>query len=71
VEVLKPLDPLLQAPGFLGCEVKTPRVNSAIFGCERGHPFLFQTMNRLVSNFTAEEYSNQSGAFACPQLGTK
>ena len=66
VEVVKPLDDLLKAGAFLGCETRDPRVNTAILGAERGHPFLLRTLARLVSSFNGEEYSNHSG----PNLAT-
>jgi hypothetical protein len=66
VEVVKPLDDLLAAPAFWGCESKDPRVNTAVLGAEAGHPFLFETLSRLVATFTGTEYSNQSG----PMLAT-
>ena len=66
VEVVKPLDGLLGAPAFLGCEVKDPRVNTAVLGSERGHPFLLRTLSRLIANFNGTEYSNESG----PNLAT-
>ncbi len=67
VEVLKPFGVLLEAPAFLGCEAKDPRVNTAILGAEQGHPFLLKVMSSLVSSFTGEEYSNHSG----PNLATR
>jgi mannosyltransferase OCH1-like enzyme len=60
MEVLKSLDPLLVDDGFLGFQLEqhptdsVDWVNSAIFGCRAGHPFLKKCMDLTTRLFETE-----------------
>jgi mannosyltransferase OCH1-like enzyme len=61
VEVLKPLDDLLQLPAFLALESEDPMANNAVFGAERGHPFVLQCIRSLLRRCDGTEPANSSG----------
>ena len=46
MEALKPIDPLLDVPAFLGL-LDSGRVSNAVIGCEPGHPMLALAMHEV------------------------
>jgi mannosyltransferase OCH1-like enzyme len=68
VEVLRPFDELLTLPSFVGCENKSPRVNNAIFGAEKGHPFVTRMRQALLTNFTGTESADKSSPVLTTRL---
>lgn len=61
VEVIKPFDDLLNTPAFVGCESKTPKVNSAVCGSMSGHPLFKGMLSVIERRFPGDENANKTG----------
>jgi hypothetical protein len=64
VEIVRPLDDLLDQPFFIGSELdgKAHYVNNAIFGCEPGHPLMQECLD-YMRDFPLDhpEVENETG----------
>ena len=63
VELLKPLDPMLEGECFLGRQVAEPSdelLNNAIFGAVPEHPFVLELIGELLASFDGTEKANLS-----------
>ncbi|MBI3837452.1 MAG: hypothetical protein HY288_05915 [Planctomycetia bacterium] len=69
VEVIRPFDPLLRDPCFLGFQLpwhQTDWVNTAVLAAQSGHPFIKSCMQLTLKLFTEERRIYRS-----PEVSTK
>ncbi|MBK6482098.1 MAG: hypothetical protein IPG01_02940 [Chitinophagaceae bacterium] len=70
IEILKPFDPFMEYPCFLGFEnrnAETDCINNAVVGAIKGHLFIDSCYKELLNNFDGLEMANLSS----PVLTTK
>lgn len=63
IEVLRPFDPLLHYPCFLGFEKRNAEndcINNAVLGAVEGHPFVKSCLEDLLIHFNGLEMANLS-----------